>query len=362
MKHKVITVLGTRPELIRLSSLIKALDNHPFIDHRWVHTGQNNQPFLHDVFLKDLSLRIPDYQLQSEKLYRVDYRIRLEKQLVTIFEKEKPAVCIVLGDTYSALAALVAKSMHIKFVHLEAGNRCYDPKSPEEKNRTILDQEAHLNGCYSEEAQDHLRQENLVTPSFISGSPLREVYEKLKSNHRSKVLTHLQLSPHEYYVWSTHRAENIDDPNDLHHVVSALITLATWDSQKPIIVTGHPRFIEKLSHANVTLPNNININEPFNLIDYLMLQQHAYAVLSDSGSLNEEADILGFHGINLRSSHERAEAEKIPVTDLTHFDWYKIQASLMKRKTNPPQKDRVIAYRQNNFSSIVLNRILSILT
>ena len=362
MKHKVITILGTRPEIIRLSALIKALDNHPLIDHRWIHTGQNKQPFLHDVFLKDLSLRLPDYQLQGEKLFLLDNRKQLENELVNIFEKEKPKVCIVLGDTYSAVAALVAKSMHIKLVHLEAGNRCYDPKSPEEKNRVMLDQAADINGCYSVEAQNHLVQENILTPSFITGSPLREVYETLPYVDDSKILDQLNLTPNAYYVWSTHRVENIDNVNDLLNVLDTLNTLATWDSQKTILVSGHPRFIEKLSHRSFKLLKNITICEPFGLLDYLMLQHHSFAVLSDSGSLNEEADIVGFHGINLRKSHERDEAEKIPVTDLTHFDWNKIQTSLMKRKTNAPLKDQVSAYRNNHFSTIVMNAILGMLT
>ncbi len=359
---KVLTIVGTRPELIRLAKVIQRLDAHPKMHHVFLHTGQNGQPYLKDIFFKELHLREPNYVLQTQRLYEPASREAYFQSIEAILVKEQPDLCLVLGDTYSALAVIVAKKLKIPIMHLEAGNRCYDPQSPEEKNRTIIDQLADYNGCYSEEAQAHLMEENILQPSWITGSPLREVYESFQSQmEKGTILKKLNVQPKQYFVWSTHRAENLALENHNQSLSKVLVALANAYPSLPILVTMHPRLKETLFSKLHDFPLSIQWHEPFGLMDYLSLIKHARVVLSDSGSINEEADILGFHAINLRASHERDEAEKIPVTIRTHFDIPTVLNSITQLSHTPTVKNRVHAYSSNDFSFRVIQKIEFIL-
>lgn len=359
---KVFTLVGTRPELIRLAALIHKLDTHPKIQHVFVHTGQNGQPYLKDIFFKELNLREPNYVLQAQQLYKSTSREAYFQFIETILIKEQPSLFLVLGDTYSALAVIVAKKLNIPIMHLEAGNRCYDPNSPEENNRRFIDQIADYNGCYSEEAQAHLVEENMLQSSWITGSPLREVYDPFRERIKvATVLSTLKLKPKDYFVWSTHRAENLRREAHDQSISKALIALAQTYPSIPIIVTMHPRLKDAFSTKMHIFPPSIQWHEPFGLVDYLSLMKHAKVVLSDSGSINEEADILGFHAINLRASHERDEAEKIPVTMMSHFNLETIFKAIRLLDETPILSGRVFAYSKNDFSSRVMEKIKAIL-
>ena len=359
---KVLTIVGTRPELIRLSNVIQRLDAHPNIHHVFIHTGQNAQPYLKDVFFKELNLRQPDYVLQTQQLYEPASQEAYFQAIETILIKEQPDACLVLGDTYSVLGVTVAKKHNIPIFHLEAGNRCYDPQSPEEKNRRFIDQLADYNGCYSEEACAHLVEENITQPSWLTGSPLREVYEPFQARLKEgTILKTLNLQPNDYFVWSTHRAENLAREKSDQLVSKALLAVAHHYPMTPIIVTMHPRLKQQLGSLLSHMPSSIQWHEPFGLTDYLTLMKHARVVLSDSGSIHEEADILGFHAINLRASHERDEAEKIPVTIRTYFDIPSILHAIVQFDNTPKFMNRVFAYSLTDFSLRVIQKIEDVL-
>ena len=352
---KVLTLVGTRPELIRLSALISAIDHDNAFEHVFVHTGQNAQSYLRDTFFEDLNLRHPDITWEAGSFIDPLHLQTIEHKLIALCHQFKPNYCLVLGDTYSAKVALIVRKLGVRLIHLEAGNRCYDPLSPEEKNRKLLDQQADINGCYSHESLQHLLEEQCLQSHFVTGSPLREVYRKLeKKMETSTILEKLDLQPQSYFIWSTHRAENVDHPEVFQRLLNTLENLTKTYPSFPIWVTGHPRFIDRLNAKEWSKPSQIKLHEPFRIVDYLRLMKDSLFVLSDSGSLNEEADIVGFHGINLRQSHERDEAEKFPITTLSHFDWEIIQQTLEKKKNTSPLKNRVEAYRVGDFSSRVI--------
>ncbi len=356
---KLLTVLGTRPEMIRLSRLIQHLDADSRFHHVYVHTGQNNHPQLRDVFYQDLDLRLPNYQFESRKSTRLKTIQQMKINIAEIIKKEHPQAFLVLGDTDSVLTAEVAKSMNIPIFHMEAGNRCFDRRSPEEANRKLIDLLADFNLPYSSYGQDHLIAEGINRPIFITGSPLREVLSPLLNQIKdNKVLTHYQLKPKKYFVWSTHRAEHIEDDRVFQKLILTLTALANHYPTMKILVTTHPRFQKKLAIIKPTFPKNVKFHPPFGLVDYLSLQLHSYAVLSDSGSIHEEADIIGFHAVHLRRRHERQEAEVIPVTYLSEFKTKNILSYLEKLK-DQPKKQRVKAYQEKAFSKKVANYIFS---
>ena len=356
---KVLTVLGTRPEMIRLSRLIQHLDADSRFHHVYVHTGQNDHPHLRDVFYLDLNLRLPQYRFESRKSTRLKTIQQMKINIADVIEKEKPQAFLVLGDTDSALTAEVAKKLNIPIFHMEAGNRCFDRRSPEEANRKLIDRLADFNLPYSVYGQANLIKESLNQPIFITGSPLREVLSPLVNHmNGNKVLTHFQLQPRQYFIWSTHRAEHIDDDRVFNKLLQTLIALGNHYPIMKILVTTHPRFQKKLATIQLTFPKNIDFHPPFGLLEYLSLQLNSYAVLSDSGSIHEEADILGFHAVHLRRRHERQEAEVIPVTYLSEFKTKDI-LSYLDKLTGQPKKQRVKAYQEKNFSKKVADFIFS---
>ena len=307
-KLKVMTILGTRPEIIRLSCVVALLDRH--VDHKMVHTGQNYDYELNEIFFKDLNIRRPDYFLgvDHSSLGAVlgNILISIEK----IMKQEKPDAVLILGDTNSSIAGIMAKRMKIPIYHMEAGNRCFDLNVPEEINRRIIDHISDFNLVYTEHARRHLLSEGLPHRRiYLTGSPMKEVLlthmEKIQS---SEILRQLGLKEDGYFVTSIHREENVDYKGNLTKIVRSLeLICEAYDL--PIIVSTHPRTKKRVEAlSEVKWHKNIRLLNPFSFSDYNHLQMHAFCVLSDSGTISEEASILSFPAITLRNSMERPEA------------------------------------------------------
>lgn len=351
---KVLTIVGTRPEIIKLSEIIKKLDKHT--DHIFVHTGQNYDPQLSDVFYKDLGLRKPDIQLEW---HGNDLGAQIASNFFEISEvlmQEKPDAVVILGDTNSAIAGgYLAKRMKIPLFHLEAGNRCFDDNVPEEINRRILDHIADVNMVYTETQRRYLREEGVAKDRiFVMGSPMKEVFaqHKLKSN----ILKELKLKKGQYFLVSIHRDENIEIPSNLTELLKALNAVAD-KYNLPIIVSTHPRFRKKLENGNYALDARIRFLEPFGFIDYNYLQTHAKCVLSDSGTVSEESSILGFPAVTIRNTFERPEAVDVGSILMTGVNLESILNSIdvvSGRPQNSIPKD----YDVDNCSERVLRVIL----
>lgn len=306
-KLRVTTVLGTRPEIIRLSAILKKFDQN--FEHRIIHTGQNSQPELSSVLYGDLDLRNPDLFLSLEVsslgTFLGGLFPAMEKELI----ENRPDAVVILGDTNSALVAVLANRMQIPVYHLEAGNRSFDLNVPEEINRKIVDHSSSFNLCYTSHATRNLEREG-IHPRFLAviGSPLREVIESVKSKvEASKVLQELGLEPTEYFLASIHRQENINSHLRLEGIVQCLNALAAEFAQ-PVIVSAHPRFVQKLTYFGKKLNPTIRLVKPFGFVDFLKLQISSTLVISDSGSVSEESAIVGFRAVTLRDSMERPEA------------------------------------------------------
>ncbi|MBE6380227.1 MAG: UDP-N-acetylglucosamine 2-epimerase (non-hydrolyzing) [Lentisphaerae bacterium] len=304
---KVLTIAGTRPEVIRLSAIIPQLEK--YFDHKLVHTNQNFDYELNGIFFDELGLRAPDYMLNcSGSLGNTLGQTLI--QLEEVFLQEKPDAVVLLGDTNASIAGLLARRMKIKLYHLEAGNRAFDTNVPEEINRRFIDHIADFNLVYGEHARRNLLREGLEPRKiYISGSPLREVYELYKSNiQQSKVLESLGISSNKYYLASFHRAENVDDASRLQLLVDTLNTLAET-SELPLIVSLHPRTRNRLQAlAGFKWHGLVKCCKPFGFFDYMFLQQNARCVISDSGTVCEESAIAGFPAVTVRQSMERPEA------------------------------------------------------
>jgi UDP-N-acetylglucosamine 2-epimerase len=305
-KLRVMTVVGTRPEIIRLSRVMAALDRD--CDHVIVHTGQNYDYELNEIFFSDLGIRKPDYFLNAaganaaETIGRVI--IETDKILATV----QPEALLVLGDTNSGYAILSAKRRKIPVFHMEAGNRCFDQRVPEEINRRIFDHTADINLTYSDIAREYLIQEGLPADRVIkTGSPMCEVLAHYKQQiDASKALTTQQVTPRNYFVVSAHREENIESEKSFGNLVATLNAIAER-FDKPVIVSTHPRTQKRINGAGVTFHSNVRLLKPLGFHDYVQLQQEAAAVLSDSGTISEESSILNFPALNLREAHERPE-------------------------------------------------------
>jgi UDP-N-acetylglucosamine 2-epimerase (non-hydrolysing) len=306
-KIKITTIVGTRPEIIRLSATISLLEKH--FEHRLIHTGQNSANYMKDVFFKELGIRKPDLELEFENrsLARnlASILVGVEKDLI----ENIPDAVVVLGDTNSALSVIIAKRMGIPVYHLEAGNRSFDPNVPEEINRRLVDHTSDFNLVYSEHARRNLLNEGISSRNIcLIGSPMNEVINKnLKSIQNSEVLERLNLKVKEFFVVSAHRQENIDSSERLSSLISMLNEVAEAFGL-PIILSTHPRIREKLEKFKIKTHEKIILQEPLGFIDYCHLQTKALLTISDSGSVSEEAVILGFKAITLRDSMERPEA------------------------------------------------------
>lgn len=305
---KVMTVLGTRPELIKLSAIIKKLDK--YTDHVFVHTGQNYDPQLSDVFYKDLGLRKPDVQLEWHGNDLGGQLASSFFDIQPVLTREAPDAVVVLGDTNSGIAAgYLAKRMKIPLFHLEAGNRCFDDNVPEEINRRLLDHISDVNMVYTENSRRYLLAEGIAKERiFIMGSPMKEILgtyqEKIK---QSKILAELELKPYQYFVASIHRDENTEIQKNLDELVRTLNAVAN-KYELPIILTTHPRLMKKIEDQGLTFSPLVKVSKPFGLFDYVFLQANSKCVISDSGTIAEESSILGFPAITIRNAIERPEA------------------------------------------------------
>ncbi|MDN3988239.1 non-hydrolyzing UDP-N-acetylglucosamine 2-epimerase [Zwartia vadi] len=307
-KLKVMTVVGTRPEIIRLSRVLARLDET--CDHILVHTGQNYDYELSQVFFEDLGIRKPDYFLDAAAASASASQTigNIISAMDPLLKEVRPEAMLILGDTNSCLSVIPAKRQKIPVFHMEAGNRCFDQRVPEEINRRIVDHTADVNLTYSSIAREYLLREGCPPDLVIkTGSPMAEVLNFYKDRiQTSPVLSLMQLSKKKYFVVSAHREENIDAPASFHKLVNVLNTLAQ-EYQLPVIVSCHPRTKKKCDENKVVFHPLINIMKPIGFHDYVKLQLDAKAVLSDSGTITEESSILGFPALNLREAHERPE-------------------------------------------------------
>lgn len=360
-KIKVMTILGTRPEIIRLSSVIKVLDKNT--DHILVHTGQNYDYELNEIFFKDLAIPKPDYilDINTNSLGSVlgDTLIKVEKILIN----EKPDAVLVLGDTNSSIALIMAKRMKIPTYHMEAGNRSFDNNVPEEINRKLADHIADFNLVYTEHARRHLLAEGLPHRNiYLTGSPMFEV---LRANeflyNKSNILETLNIKQKKYFIVSVHREENVDNPVSLNNILICLNEL--YDEYKlPIIVSTHPRTKNRLKKLQIdNNQNKIKFMKPFGFNDYIKLQKEAICSISDSGTISEESAILNFPAVTIRQSMERPEAIDAGSITLTGFDPDVFLSSINFSIQNHNNEDSIAVpaeYAIPNTSSRVLKLIL----
>jgi UDP-N-acetyl-L-fucosamine synthase len=319
-KLKVMTILGTRPEIIRLSRVITLLDEH--VNHILVHTGQNYDYELSEIFFKDLELRRPDHFLNMDTSSLGAAVGDIIRKSEAVMKQVNPDALLVLGDTNSCLSAYMAKRLHIPIFHMEAGNRCFDENVPEETNRRIIDHIADFNLVYTENARRHLISEGLPHRRiYLTGSPMKEVIDYyLPKSDKSQILKDLQVEKKKYFVVSVHREENVDNPANLEKIITVLEKLQEGYKQ-PVIVSTHPRARKRLEVRNDKMINDqIRFLKPFGFSDYIHLQQNASCTLSDSGTISEESAILSFPAISLRQSMERPEAQDAGTIILTGFE------------------------------------------
>ena len=308
-KLKVVTVVGTRPELIRLSRIFAALDNSPAINHILIHTGQNFDYELNQIFFDELNIRKPDHFLNAAGQSSIETIGKILISIDPLLDEIKPDAFLILGDTNSCLCAIAAKKRHIPIFHMEAGNRCFDQRVPEETNRKIVDHIADINLTYSNIAREYLLREGLSADRIIkTGSPMYEVlYHYLDDIKNSDILRRLNLEKYKYFVVSAHREENINSDSNFTGLISTL-NLISDKYNLPIIVSTHPRTRKMIELKGIKLHNNIQLLKPLGFKDYNALQMSAMAVLSDSGTISEESSILNFPALNIRQAHERPEA------------------------------------------------------
>ena len=308
-KLKVLTVVGTRPEIIRLSAVLKKLDASDAIEHILVHTGQNYDYELNEVFFEDLGLRKPNHFLNAAGKNATETAGRILINIDPVLEQEQPEAFLVLGDTNSCLCAIAAKKRKIPIFHMEAGNRCFDQRVPEETNRKIVDHIADINLTYSDIAREYLLREGLPADRIIkTGSPMFEVlHQNLPQIKASNVLEKLKLKEREFFVVSAHREENISSEKNFRGLIESLNQIVS-KYKMPIIVSTHPRTRNMIDKMKIEVQPEIQFLKPLGFHDYNALQMRSYAVLSDSGTISEESSILNFRALNIREAHERPEA------------------------------------------------------
>lgn len=357
---KVMTIVGTRPEIIRLSAVMARLETSEAIDHVLVHTGQNYDYELNEIFFEDFGLRTPDYILDASADGPMATIGNILIAVDPVLTAERPDAVLLLGDTNSCLAAIAAKRHRIPIFHMEAGNRCFDERVPEETNRRIVDHIADINLTYSDIAREYLLREGLPADRIIkTGSPMYEVLHRQRDKiERSDVLDRLDLERGNYFVVSAHRDENISDDENFFDLVDTLNAVAAT-YQLPLIVSTHPRTAKRIRESGVTLHPNIRTLKPLGFSDYVHLQLHAKAVLSDSGTISEESSILGIKGLNIRQAHERPEAMEEGAAMMVGLKRDRVlQALRILEETEGPMR-LVNDYAMPNVSDKVLRILLS---
>lgn len=360
-KLKVMTVVGTRPEIIRLSAVMNRLEESEAIEHIVVHTGQNYDYELNEVFFQDFHLKKPDYFLNAATGTAVETIGNILVKIDPILAEVAPDALLVLGDTNSCLCAIAAKRRHIPIFHMEAGNRCFDQRVPEETNRKIVDHTADINLTYSDIAREYLLAEGLPADQIIkTGSPMFEVLASRKEDiAKSDVLNRLGLKENNYFLISAHREENINSDKNFIGLVNSLNAIAeTYDM--PVIVSTHPRTRKKIEEKGIIFHQQVQLMKPMGFNDYNHLQIHSKAVLSDSGTISEESSILGFRALNIREAHERPEAMEEASVMMVGLNEERIMQSLSVLETQENETLRRVAdYSMPNVSDKILRIIIS---
>ena len=363
-KLKVITVVVTRPEIIRLACVLQKLDTSEAIDHTLVHTGQNYDYELNEIFFEDLGLRKPDFFLEAAGKNATETAGQILIKIDSVLEQVQPDAFLVLGDTNSCLCAIAAKKRHIPIFHMEAGNRCFDQRVPEESNRKIVDHIADINLTYSSIAREYLLREGLPADRIIkTGSPMFEVLTKyLPAIEKSDILHRLNLKKGEYFVVSAHREENINNPKNFTGLIETLNVIAEKYGY-PVIVSTHPRTRKMLEEKKVTVNSLVQFLKPLGFTDYNALQVNSFAVLSDSGTISEESSILNFRALNIREAHERPEAMEEASVMMVGLCPERILQGLMQlqyQKIDTERNFRQVAdYSMPNVSDKVVRIIVS---
>lgn len=363
-KLKVLTVVGTRPEIIRLACVLNALDANEAIEHTLVHTGQNYDYELNEIFFEDFGIRKPDYFLGAAGKNATETVGNILIKIDPLLEKIAPDAFLVLGDTNSCLCAIPAKKRKIPVFHMEAGNRCFDQRVPEETNRKIVDHVSDVNLTYSDIAREYLLREGLPPDRVIkTGSPMYEVLHQFRDKiDASSVLEDLGLEKEKYFVVSSHREENISNPKNFDGLMESLNRIAE-EYGYPVIVSTHPRTRNMLDSKKVDAHKNIQFLKPLGFSDYNALQINSFAVLSDSGTISEESSILNFRALNIREAHERPEAMEEASVMMVGLNPDRIMQGLKAlevQKRSPERNFRQVSdYSMPNVSEKVVRIIIS---
>ena len=359
-KLKVMTIVGTRPEIIRLSRVIPKLDE--YCDHTLVHTGQNYDYELNEVFFNDLAIRKPDHFLDAAGENAAETIGNVVIQVDKILDKNKPDAILILGDTNSCLSAIPAKRRKIPVFHMEAGNRCFDQRVPEEINRKIVDHTCDVNLTYSSIAREYLIREGLPADRIIkTGSPMKEVLNFYKPQiDNSDILKKLNLDKNKFFIVSAHREENVDFQKKITSLINTLNTISE-SYNIPVIVSTHPRTRKRLSAMNIKLHENIRLLKPLGFHDYNNLQQNAKATLSDSGTINEESSILNFPALNLREAHERPEGMEEAAVMMVGLEAERVIQGLKILESQPTGEQRLIREVYDYSSPNVSDKVLRII-
>ena len=359
---KVITIIGTRPEIIKLALTIKELDK--YTNHLVVHTGQNYDYELNEIFFRDLELRKPDFFLEADAENAAKTIANIIAKSDVVFEKEKPDAVLIYGDTNSTLSIISAKRRMIPIFHMEAGNRCFDQRTPEEINRKIVDHLADINFVITEHSRRYLEREGIRPETIIkTGSSMKELLDKFM--HRidsSNILDVLKLTKNNYFVVSSHREEVVDDPENLKNLLKALNALIEKYSY-PVVFSLHPRTKNRLENIkNISINSNLIFSKPFGFFDYIYLQKNAFCVLSDSGTITEESSLLGFPAITIRNVHERPEGNDEATLIMSGYKMERVLKAVdvvTSQFINGEKFNTITDYSTTNVSKKIVRLILS---